>query len=114
MKSLVVNIPDNLDMDTLQLTRFLATTLYEKGDLTLAQAAEMAGMTIWEFPEVLTKLGLPFFNYTSESFNQEFRFPMNLPEAAGLTEQSLREYLAAKLYGDGTLSLSKAAEMAGM
>jgi predicted HTH domain antitoxin len=77
MKSLVVNIPDNLDMDTLQLTRFLAATLYEKGDLTLSQAAEMAGMTIWEFPEVLAKLGLPFFNYTSEDFKKEYRFPMS-------------------------------------
>jgi len=77
MKSLMVNIPDNVDMDTLQLTQSLAATLYEKGNLTLSQAAEMAGMTIWEFPEVLTRLALPFFNYTSESFKQEFRFPMD-------------------------------------
>jgi predicted HTH domain antitoxin len=39
---------------------------------------------------------------------------VEVPESAGLTEQSLKEYLAAKLYGDGTLSLFEAAAMAGM
>ncbi len=41
-------------------------------------------------------------------------YTVEVPESAGLTEQSLKEYLAAKLYGDGTLSLYEAAEMAGM
>ncbi len=38
---------------------------------------------------------------------------VEVPESAGLTEQSLKEYLAAKLYGDGTLSLGQAASMLG-
>jgi predicted HTH domain antitoxin len=42
------------------------------------------------------------------------RMTVEVPDAAGLTEQSLKEYLAAKLYGDGTLSLYEAAAMAGM
>jgi predicted HTH domain antitoxin len=39
-------------------------------------------------------------------------FEIEVPDEAGLTEQSLKEYLAAKLYGDGTLSLHDAATMA--
>ena len=35
-------------------------------------------------------------------------YTVEVPESAGLTEQSLKEYLAAKLYGDGTLSLYEA------
>ncbi|MFI5201140.1 MAG: UPF0175 family protein [Candidatus Kapaibacterium sp.] len=76
MKTLTVNVPDDVNLDTMQLTRYLAATLYEKGDLTLGQAAEMAGMTKREFPEVLRQLGLPFFNYSSEDFRKEYRFPM--------------------------------------
>ncbi len=40
-------------------------------------------------------------------------YTVEVPESAGLTEQSLKEYLAAKLYGDGTLSLGQAAAMVG-
>lgn len=39
---------------------------------------------------------------------------VELPDDVDLDEQSLKEYLAAKLYGDRKLSLFAAANMAGM
>lgn len=73
MKTLTVNLPDAVDLDTLQLTRFLAATLYEKGELTLGQAAEMSGMAKWEFPKVLEGYGIPLFNYPPEEFDEDER-----------------------------------------
>lgn len=37
-----------------------------------------------------------------------------VPDSTELDAQSLREYLAAKLYGDGKLSLYEAANMVGV
>ncbi|HEY3874537.1 MAG TPA: UPF0175 family protein [Candidatus Kapabacteria bacterium] len=37
---------------------------------------------------------------------------VQLPDDLDLDEQSLKEYLAAKLYGDGSLSLGQAASIA--
>ncbi len=42
------------------------------------------------------------------------RLTVEIPDEAGFTEQTLKEYLAAKLYGDGKLSLYEAANMAGV
>ncbi len=39
---------------------------------------------------------------------------VQVPASAALDEQGLKEYLAAKLYGDARLSLGEAAAMAGM
>ena len=41
-------------------------------------------------------------------------YSVEVSDETGLTEQSLKEYLAAKLYGDRKLSLGKAAAMAGI
>lgn len=71
MKTLTVNLPDNVDFDTLQLTRFLAGSLYEKGELTLGQAAEMAGVKKWEFPDVLAQLGIPYFNIAPDELEED-------------------------------------------
>lgn len=45
MKVLTVNIPDNIDLDNLQLAILIASKLYEQGKLSLGQAADLAGLS---------------------------------------------------------------------
>lgn len=51
MKTLVLNIPDNLDLDDREATMLLATKLYKQDKLTLDQAAELAGYNKKTFME---------------------------------------------------------------
>lgn len=63
MKTLTLNIPDSLDIDTRELTMILATQLYEQGKLSLGQAAELAGLTKRTFAELLGRYKVSIFNY---------------------------------------------------
>jgi predicted HTH domain antitoxin len=63
MKTLTLNIPDSLDIDTRELTMILATQLYEQDKLSLGQAAELAGLTKRTFAELLGRYKVSIFNY---------------------------------------------------
>jgi predicted HTH domain antitoxin len=63
MKTLVLNIPDSLELDEHEATMLLATRLYEQGKLSLGQAAELAGYTKRTFMELLSRYNVPVFNY---------------------------------------------------
>jgi predicted HTH domain antitoxin len=69
MKTLTLQIPDNLDEKEAQT--LLAAKLYEKGDLTLGQAAELAGYTKRTFMELLANYDVSIFNYTEEELDKE-------------------------------------------
>ncbi len=64
MKSLVLNFPDNIDLEINETTRFLAAKLYETGKLSLGQAAEMSGLSKITFSELLKDFGVSFINYS--------------------------------------------------
>lgn len=66
MKSLVLNIPDNIDLEITETTRFLASKLYETGKLSLGQASEMAGLSRRAFSEILKDFGVSYINYSAE------------------------------------------------
>ena len=65
MKTLTINIPDNLDLDNRELVMLLASRLYEQGKLSLGQAAELAGLTKRTFAELLNKYNVSIFNHPS-------------------------------------------------
>ena len=65
MKQLTLNIPDNLDLDERETTRFLAAKLYESGKLSLGQAAEGAGLSLVAFSEILSDFGVSLVNYSA-------------------------------------------------
>lgn len=66
MTTLTLQVPDALEKEHDEIVRFLAAKLYESGKLSLGQAAEMCGMKKWDFPEVLAKFNVPYFQYTYE------------------------------------------------
>ena len=63
MKTLTLNIPDNLEIDNQGLAMLVATQLYEKGKLSLGQAAEVAGLTKRTFAELLGSYNVSIFNF---------------------------------------------------
>ncbi|AWA31119.1 hypothetical protein HYN48_14035 [Flavobacterium magnum] len=63
MKTLTLNIPDNLDIDNRELVMLLASKLYEQGKLSLGQAAELAGLTKRTFAELLSRYNVSIFNF---------------------------------------------------
>jgi len=54
-----------------ELKLILATKLFELRRLTLAQAAEMAGLPVWNFMESLSRMGVSVINLTPEQLAHE-------------------------------------------
>ena len=73
MKVLTVNIPDTVDLDNWEVTMLLASCLYEKGKLSLGQAAEMAGLSKQTFAELPGKYGVSVFNYPPEDLLSDIK-----------------------------------------
>jgi len=63
MKSLTINVPDNLDLDNKQIAMLVASRLYEQGKLSLGQAAEVAGLSKRTFAELLGGYNVSIFNF---------------------------------------------------
>jgi len=63
MRTLTINLPDTVDLDDKEIAMIVASSLYEKGKLSLGQAAELAGYTKRTFAELLGKYDVSIFNY---------------------------------------------------
>ena len=63
MKTLIVNIPDSLDLTNSELVMLVASKLYEQGKLSLGQAADLAGLTKRTFAELLHQYNVSIFNF---------------------------------------------------
>jgi len=68
---LTLNIPDNIDLDDMQVAMLVATRLYEQGKLSLGQAAELAGLTKRTFAELLGKYDVSIFNYPASDIARD-------------------------------------------
>jgi predicted HTH domain antitoxin len=66
MKTITLNIPEQLELDSNETIRFLAAKLYESGKLTLGQAAKMAGLSKMAFSEIIGDYGVSLFNYPAD------------------------------------------------
>ena len=66
MTTITLQVPDALEQEHDETVRLIAAKLYEAGKLTLGQAAEMCGMKKWDFPAVLAKYNVNYFQYTAE------------------------------------------------
>ena len=71
MKTLILNIPETVDLDEKEAKTMLAAKLYEKGSLSLGQAAELAGYTKRTFMELLSNYGVSLFNYSTTELENE-------------------------------------------
>lgn len=69
MKTMTLQIPDNLDEK--EAKTLLAAKLYEKGSLSLGQAAELAGYTKRTFMEILGSYDVSIFNYSATELEKD-------------------------------------------
>jgi predicted HTH domain antitoxin len=63
--------------------RLLALRLYRERVLSLGRAARLAGLSRWEFVELLSENGIPVLDYSQEELAHEF-------EAVEKLEKDLR------------------------
>ncbi len=71
MKTVILNVPDTLEMDSHEITMLVAARLYEQGKLSLGQAAEVAGLTKRTFAELLGKYNVSIFNYPGSDVTRD-------------------------------------------
>ena len=71
MKSLTINLPDNLDITDKDIAMLVASRLYERGKLSLGQAAEIAGLTKRTFAELLGSYEVSLFNYPASDLAKD-------------------------------------------
>ena len=71
MKTLTIEIPDSLDLDEKEAKTLLAAKLYEKGSLTLGQAATLAGYSKRVFMELLANYDVSIFNYPASEIEND-------------------------------------------
>lgn len=71
MKTVTLNIPDTLDLDTREVAMLVATQLYEQGKLSLGQAAEVVGLSKRTFAELLGKYNVSLFNYPASDLARD-------------------------------------------
>lgn len=73
MKTLTLHLPDNIEMDDKSLVLLLAVKLYEQGNLSLGQAADMAGISKRLFAEGLSKYSVSIFNFSSDELSMDVK-----------------------------------------
>jgi predicted HTH domain antitoxin len=71
MRSITFNIPEMSDLDSKELSMMVAAQLYEKGKLSLGQAADVAGYSKRTFAELLGKYNVSLFNYPSTDLSAD-------------------------------------------
>jgi predicted HTH domain antitoxin len=60
---LTLEIPDSIEADESEMKRMIAAKLYEAGQLSLGQAAEVAGVAKVAFSEILHHYDVSLINY---------------------------------------------------
>lgn len=72
MQTLQIQLPDFIQIETQEIQMLLASKLYEKGLLSVGQAAKMAGYSKRTFMELLGHYQVSVLNYSAEDISQDF------------------------------------------
>jgi predicted HTH domain antitoxin len=73
MKTILLNIPDTVDLNDREAKMLLASRLYEMGKLSLGQAAEMVGLSKRAFMELLGDFDVSVFNISEEDLDNDIQ-----------------------------------------
>jgi predicted HTH domain antitoxin len=71
MKSVTLQVPESLNMDSEELSMLVASKLYEQGKLSLGEAAQVAGLSKRTFAELLGKYNVSIFNYPASDLSSD-------------------------------------------
>ena len=72
MQILQIQLPDFINIDPQEIQMLLASKLYEKGVLSVGQAAQMAGLSKRTFMELLGRYQVSVLNYPAEDIMHDF------------------------------------------
>jgi predicted HTH domain antitoxin len=71
MKTVTLMLPDDFELDNQEVALLVATRLYEKGRLSLGQAADLVGLTKTRFAEILGNYDVSLFNYPASDLSRD-------------------------------------------
>ena len=71
MRTLTINIPNVADIDDKEAKMALASKQYERGRLTLGQAAKLAGYSKANFMELLAEYNVSVINFPPEELDED-------------------------------------------
>lgn len=71
MKTITIKLPDTVDLDDKEALMTIASRLYERGKLSLGQAAEIVGLSKKTFMELLGTYGVSVFNYPPSDLDRD-------------------------------------------
>jgi len=71
MRTILIEVPDDLDMKDYELSLMLACKLYEEAKLSAGQAAKMVGLSKKAFIEILGKYGVSVFSTSIEELHSD-------------------------------------------
>ncbi len=68
-----ITLPDGLNIGGAELKLILAAKLFDMGELSSGQAAELANVTKREFIESVGKYGVSIFQYDATEFEEDLK-----------------------------------------
>ncbi len=71
MNKIILNIPENLNLKTFDLSVYVASKMYEDGLVSAGQAAEMVGISKRAFIEILGKSGVSLFSQSLDDLEND-------------------------------------------
>jgi len=77
MKTIKLNIPDTVDLNDREAKMLLASRLYEKGKLTLGQAADLVRLSKSTFMELLVDYDVSILNYPPSELDNDINNARN-------------------------------------
>jgi predicted HTH domain antitoxin len=77
MKILTINIPDSLELSNREAKFLLASRLFEKGSLTLGQAADMVELSKRAFMELLADYDVSVINHSVSELDNDIENARN-------------------------------------
>lgn len=71
MKTLTINLPEAVESEEFELKMLLAGQLYERGKVTLGQAADIVGISKVTFIEIMGRFGFSIFGDSIEELKRD-------------------------------------------
>jgi predicted HTH domain antitoxin len=71
MRTIQLNIPDNIEINDIDFAMIVASKLYEDGRLSSGQAAELTGLSKRTFIELLGKYGVSVFSNSLDDLKSD-------------------------------------------
>lgn len=71
MKALTIHLPESLDSEEFEIKMLLAGQLYERGKLSVGQAADIVGISKKSFIETMGQFGFSLFGDSVEDLRSD-------------------------------------------